>query len=111
MVNVVDVMEECSFIFPSLYKNQDIVVGVTTAGKSPQTAALLRKFIEESIPKYYGDMVARLGTLRSLVKEKVPAQKQRKKLLSLILKEMLATENKISNEEIENIIRGQNYEN
>jgi len=56
LVNVVDVKEECSFIFPSIYKNGDIVAGVTTSGKSPQVSSLVRKTIADNVPKYYGDI-------------------------------------------------------
>lgn len=111
LVNVVDVKEECSFIFPSIYKNKDIVAGITTSGKSPQVSALVRKTIAENVPPYYGEIVDRLGILRPLIKEQVSTQHKRKEVFSLILEEMLRTENKISDKEIENIIRGQNDEN
>lgn len=105
LVNVVDVMEECSFIFPSIYKNKTIVAGVTTSGKSPQVSALVGKTIAKNVPEYYGDIAERLGILRPIIKEKVSTQLKRKKVFSLILEEMIKTENKISDEEIENIIK------
>lgn len=111
LVNVVDVMEECSFIFPSIYKNKTIVAGVTTSGKSPQVSSLVRKTIAKNVPNYYGDTAERLGNLRPRIKEEISNQLKRKEVLSLILEEMLKTENKISDEEIENIIRGQKNEN
>lgn len=111
LVNVVDVMDECSFIFPALYRNKDIVAGITTSGKSPQMAALVRKTIAQAIPDYYGSIAERLGILRPLIKKKISAQQRRKDLFSLILQKMIATENNISDFEIENIIRGEKNEN
>lgn len=111
LVNVVDVQEECTFIFPSIYKNGDIVAGITTSGKSPQVSSLVRKTIAQNVPEYYGDVVERLGALRPLIKEKIDTQPKRKEVFSLILKELLKTENKISDNEIENIIRGKKDEN
>lgn len=105
LVNVVDIMEECSFIFPSIYKNKTIVAGVTTSGKSPQVSSLVRKTIAKNVPQYYGDIAERLGTLRPIIKEEISTQLKRKEVFSLILEKMLKTENKISDEEIENIIK------
>ncbi|HCT64245.1 MAG TPA: siroheme synthase [Lachnospiraceae bacterium] len=106
LVNVVDVKDECSFIFPSIYKNGDIVAGVTTSGKSPQIASIVRKTISENVPEYYGDIVERLGAIRASIKHTISTQEERKNILSLVLKEMLLTENKISDDELEKIIRG-----
>jgi siroheme synthase, N-terminal domain len=106
LVNVVDVKDECSFIFPSIYKNGDIVAGVTTSGKSPQIASIVRKTISENVPEYYGDIVERLGTIRASLKHTISTQEERKNILSMVLKEMLMTENKISDDELEKIIRG-----
>lgn len=105
LVNVVDVMEDCSFIFPSIYKNKAIVAGVTTSGKSPQVSALVRKTIAKNVPEYYGEIADRLGTFRPIIKEEISTQLKRKKIFSLILDEMIKTKNKISDEEIENIIK------
>ena len=41
-VNVVDVREECSFIFPALIKDEDITVGISTGGSSPTIAQYLK---------------------------------------------------------------------
>ncbi|MEA5082859.1 MAG: bifunctional precorrin-2 dehydrogenase/sirohydrochlorin ferrochelatase [Lachnospiraceae bacterium] len=105
LVNVVDVIEECSFIFPSIYKNKAIVAGITTSGKSPQVSALVGKTIAKNVPEYYGEIADRLGTFRPIIKEEISTQLKRKKIFSLILDEMIKTENKISDEEIENIIK------
>ena len=111
LVNVVDVMEECSFIFPSIYKNKAIVAGVTTSGKSPQVSALVAKTINKNVPQNYGDIADRLGILRPIIKEQIPTQLKRKEVFSLILEEMIKTENKISDEEIEKIIKREKNEN
>ena len=37
-VNVVDVKEECSFIFPSIVRDDPVVVGISTGGMSPVIA-------------------------------------------------------------------------
>lgn len=109
-VNVVDVKEECSFIFPSVYKNHEIVAGISTGGQSPFLAAKIRKNLENSIPEYYGSMAERLGSVRSFVKQNIPSEEKRKYAFKVILDRLVETENSITDNEIENIIRGI-YEN
>lgn len=49
-VNVVDDPELCSFFFPALITRGALSVGISTAGKSPAAASLLRQRVEEQIP-------------------------------------------------------------
>lgn len=72
-VNVVDVKEECSFIFPSLIKENDIVVGISTGGSSPTIAQFLKRKFQAAIPKGFGELAGQLGSYRELVKERVDA--------------------------------------
>ncbi|MPN63618.1 hypothetical protein SDC9_211382 [bioreactor metagenome] len=68
-------------------------------------SALVGKTIAKNVPEYYGEIADRLGTFRPIIKEEISTQLKRKKIFSLILDEMIKTENKISDEEIENIIK------
>ncbi len=70
-INVVDVQEECSFIFPALIKEKHITVGISTGGDSPTIAKYLKHKFREAIPDGFGDLAEQLGTYRDLVKEKV----------------------------------------
>ncbi len=70
-VNVVDVQEECSFIFPALIKEKHITVGISTGGDSPTIAKYLKKQFQEAIPPGFGDLAEQLGSYREMVKEKV----------------------------------------
>ena len=45
---------------------------VSTNGKSPKLANILRKRIEESIPKGAGDAIEKVGVLREKLKERAP---------------------------------------
>lgn len=85
-VNVVDVREECSFIFPALMKDHDITVGISTGGSSPTIAQYLKKQFKEAVPEGFGKLAAQLGTYRELVKERVENQPLR----TGIFKEMVA---------------------
>ncbi len=86
-VNVVDVQEECSFIFPALIKEEDIVVGISTGGSSPTIAQYLKKRFREAIPSGFGMLASQLGTYRELVKEKVPSLPVRTEIFKTMVKE------------------------
>ena len=86
-VNVVDVQEECSFIFPALIKEEDIVVGISTGGSSPTIAQYLKKRFKESIPSGFGMLASQLGNYRELVKEKVPSLPVRTEIFKAMVKE------------------------
>ena len=51
---MVDVQEECSFIFPALVKDGDIVVGISTGGASPAIARMLKDRVRAAIPEGAG---------------------------------------------------------
>ena len=70
-VNVVDVQEECSFIFPALIKEKHITVGISTGGDSPTIAKYLKHQFQKAIPSGFGELAEQLGSYRDMVKEKV----------------------------------------
>jgi len=70
-VNVVDQPELCSFIFPSIVDRSPLVVAVSSGGKSPVLARLLRSRLETFIPSAYGELTAFLGSFRSKVKSRI----------------------------------------
>lgn len=85
LVNIVDVKEECSFIFPAVVKKDDLLISISSGGNSPAAAAFLKEKIEDSIPDYYGKVVSMLGRYRRDIKEKVLDSKDRKKLYYKLL--------------------------
>ena len=47
-VNAVDMQEECTFIFPALIKEKEIVVGISTGGSSPTIAQYLKEIFKKA---------------------------------------------------------------
>lgn len=80
LVNVVDVKEECSFIFPAVIRKEDLLISVSTGGNSPAATSILKERIEKNIPHYYAKMVTQLGSFREVIKEKVLNSQDRKEL-------------------------------
>lgn len=84
-VNAVDMKDACSFIFPAMIQQKDLLVAVSTGGQSPAAAAYVKGKIKEGIPEYYGDMIETLGSYRELVLDEVDTPAKRKQVFNCLL--------------------------
>ena len=103
-VNVVDVREECSFIFPALIKDEDITVGISTGGSSPTIAQFLKAKFRAAIPEGFGRLAAELGTYRELVKERVPVLSVRTEIFKEMVEEGIRQGGMFTREQAEQLI-------
>ena len=71
-VNVVDTPPLCDFIFPAIVDRNPIVIGISSNGKAPVLARLLRARLETLIPQGYGKLAKLAGEFRAEVKTKIP---------------------------------------
>jgi len=71
-VNVVDTPPLCDFIFPAIVDRNPIVIGISSNGKAPVLARLLRARLETLIPQGYGKLAKLAGDFRADVKAKIP---------------------------------------
>ena len=104
-VNVVDTMEFCEFIFPSLIKHGDLTVAISTAGKSPAMGRYVKKQVEDVLPAETEDILNRLGALRSVLPGRISSQRERGKAYKEIMELLVATDDKATDEQIEQILR------
>ncbi|WOO36448.1 bifunctional precorrin-2 dehydrogenase/sirohydrochlorin ferrochelatase [Anaerocolumna sp. AGMB13020] len=79
-VNVVDVKEECSFIFPAYVRKQSITVGITSSGNSPVLTQQIKKTVEKNLPDYMGLLADKMGDARKLVKSEFHTERERKQV-------------------------------
>jgi uroporphyrin-III C-methyltransferase/precorrin-2 dehydrogenase/sirohydrochlorin ferrochelatase len=70
-INVVDTPELCDFIFPAIVDRSPVVIGVSSNGKAPVLARLIRAKIESILPSGIGDMAHKAGQFRQTVKDKL----------------------------------------
>lgn len=71
-VNVVDAPALCSFVFPSIIDRDPLLVAVSSSGKSPVLARMLRAKLETSIPASYGRLADVVGDFRDRAKQTFP---------------------------------------
>jgi precorrin-2 dehydrogenase/sirohydrochlorin ferrochelatase len=64
LCNIADRPEACTFILPSIVQRGDLVITVSTAGKSPALAKTLRRVLEAQFGEEYRQLVDILGALR-----------------------------------------------
>ena len=69
-VNVVDSPALCSFVMPSIVDRSPIVIAISSAGKAPVLARLIRAKLESTIPHAYGKLAELAGNFRDQVKAK-----------------------------------------
>jgi len=82
LVNQVDDIGEV--IVPSVIHKDDIHIGISTMGKSPAAARFLRLRIEELIERV-ALMVSLQEQLRSILKEEINSQLERRRILESII--------------------------
>ncbi len=71
-VNVADVPPECDFYFGSMIRRGPLQVMVSTGGKGPKIANLIRVKLEEALPDNVSDAIERVGELRAELRKRAP---------------------------------------
>lgn len=85
LVNVVDDINLSNFTVPSYVKRGDLLLSVSTGGKSPSLATKIRKKLEESYDESYEEYINLLGKARSeIIKSTVNIDERKKKLKDLL---------------------------
>ena len=104
-VNIVDDPKKCTFFFPALVKQGGFVAGFSTGGGSPLAAQYIRKKVEDAVPEGFDKVVEVLSSVREQVKAEIPDSKKRENVFKEIFALALEKEGKITEEEMNAIIR------
>lgn len=84
-VNVVDDPELCSFIVPSLVRRGDLLLAISTSGRSPALAKRIRRELEDQFGEEYAAFIGLLGSLRERVKSKYSTQREREAVFNKLI--------------------------
>ncbi|MGX4264200.1 precorrin-2 dehydrogenase/sirohydrochlorin ferrochelatase family protein [Clostridioides difficile] len=85
LVNVVDNIEISNFTVPSYIKRGDLLISVSTGGKSPSLSSKIKKEIEEIYTEDYEEYLNVLGDIRKEVIKKYEDKSKRKDLLNMLI--------------------------
>ncbi|KHS58899.1 siroheme synthase [Terrisporobacter othiniensis] len=85
LVNVVDNANLSNFTVPSFVKRGDLLLSVSTGGKSPSLSSKIRKDLEEVYDESYEEYVSLLGEARkNIIKNTEDVKERRNKLNALL---------------------------
>lgn len=98
LVNVVDDKDLSNFTVPSFVKRGDLLLSVSTGGKSPSLSSKIKKELEEKYDDSYEEYINILGEIRQKVIKNYKNISERRKVLkdlvNLDLEELKTLENK-----------------
>ena len=64
LCNIADRPEACNFILPSIVNRGDLVIAISTSGKSPAFAKKLRRRLQKEFGPEYADFLRLMGAIR-----------------------------------------------
>jgi len=83
--NLADDPANCDFILPSLLRRGDLLVTVSTGGRSPALARKIRLQLEETLGPEIDQQVAALGSVRELLMRRFPDDEKKRRSILLRL--------------------------
>ncbi len=92
LLNVMDDPEHCDFAAPAVVRRGDLVIAVSTGGRSPALASRLRRVLEERFGPEWEELVTLLGEVRERTLPLLPdlAERSRRWRRALELDELEA---------------------
>jgi len=114
LCNIADRPEICNFILPSIVNRGDLIITVSTSGKSPAFAKKLRQDIEKQFGEEYGIFLQLMGAIRKKLLLRSHAPEAHKstfeKLISKGLLEMIRDDRKDKANQLLADVLGREYE-
>jgi uroporphyrin-III C-methyltransferase/precorrin-2 dehydrogenase/sirohydrochlorin ferrochelatase len=106
-VNVVDQPDLCTVIFPGIIDRSPVIAAVSTGGRSPTLARIVRGWLEARLPASLGRLAEFAAEHRSRVKAEIPDATARRMfwetLLTGPLAERVLAGQKVSDSEIDTV--------
>ena len=103
-VNVVDDQANCSFIFPSYLKEQNLVGAFSSSGNSPALTQYLRNREKEILTPKLGELNEMLGRWRKPIAELFPLEESRKSAFEQLIDYALCYDGIPTDEEVEELL-------
>jgi len=82
LINVADDPLRCNFILPSVVTRGDLIIAVSTSGKSPAVARRIRQELERTLGNAYGRYLRMMGEVRVQVQERVSSIRRRRSIMN-----------------------------
>jgi precorrin-2 dehydrogenase/sirohydrochlorin ferrochelatase len=107
LVNAVDQPSDCNFIVPSVVRRGDLLIAISTSGKSPALARHIRERMETQFGEGYTTFLVLMGRLRKRVLSKRFSQEENRRIFHEIVgSDILQAMARDDWEEVESILSG-----
>ena len=80
LVNIADSPELCSFLVPSVVERGDLIISISTCGKSPALAKKIREELEDRYGIEYAEFLSIMGKLRDKIPIKILDKNKREEV-------------------------------
>ena len=85
LINAVDQPSDCNFIVPSIVNRGDLLIAISTSGKSPALAKKLRKELEVQFGGEYETFLTLMGCLREEILSMGLSQDEKSRIFNAIV--------------------------
>jgi precorrin-2 dehydrogenase/sirohydrochlorin ferrochelatase len=85
LCNIADKPDACNFILPSLVRRGDLIIAISTSGKSPAFAKRLRKELEARFGNEYAEVLHLMGNIRNRLLTQSHAPEAHKSLFEALI--------------------------
>ena len=114
LCNIADHPKACNFILPSIVNRGDLIIAISTSGKSPAFAKRLRKHLEKEFGDEYAEFLNLMGAIRTKLLSQDHEPEAHKHLFERLIEKDLVQ--MLKNSDTENInallldVLGEGYE-
>lgn len=92
-VNAVDQKEDCTFLFPSYVKQQNLTGAFSSGGNSPLLTQYLKQKFSGILTAELGEINEYMGSIRQYVRSHVKKERLRRQVYRQMLDELLSRQN------------------
>lgn len=89
LCNIADKPEWCNFILPSIVRRDDLIIAVSTSGKSPALAKKIRKELEKQYGNEYALFLKFMGAIRKKLLSREHAPEAHKPIFEKLINSRL----------------------
>jgi precorrin-2 dehydrogenase/sirohydrochlorin ferrochelatase len=79
-VNAVDQPSDCTFIVPSVVRRGDLIIAISTSGKSPALAKRIRERLSRQFGREYESFLLMMGRIREEIRSRGLPQKENSRI-------------------------------
>ena len=85
LCNIADQPDLCNFILPSIIERGDLIIAISTSGKSPAFARRLRKQLEAQFGPEYAGFLKLMGAVRNILLERTRAPEAHRRVFESLI--------------------------